>query len=76
MARYGFDKYGRMLDNKAAKIGDHYYRARVNGALYVNEWFTDTNGDKYYYGEGGKAATGSVNVNGTMYTFDETGRVK
>lgn len=54
-------------------IIDACYRARANGALYVNEWYTDEWGDRYYYGAGGKAAVGIQTIDGKKYCFDECG---
>ena len=70
-AYYGFDSYGKMyedcqFDMWSATDGG-YYRARANGALYVNEWYTADNGDLYYYGEGGKAGDGFLDLNGNKY---------
>lgn len=86
-AYYYFDAYGRMLDNMSVRAGTYgadgswtysSYRAKVGGALYVNEWCcVQENGRTiyYYYGEKGVGACGLVTVNGVQYYFDEMGRM-
>ena len=51
-----------------------YYRAKDNGKLYVNEWYS-TEWDKYYYGEEGAAYTGIHEISGHLYGFYEDGRI-
>ena len=79
---YGFDYSGRMLDDRSVCLEQDvngrytydYYRAKSGGALYVNEWVV-VDGDTYYYGQDGKAASGRMTVNGRTYDFDDYGRL-
>ena len=52
-----------------------YYRAKSDGTLYVNEWYTSKYGDVYYYGEGGKAYSGLHEIDGIQYYFNDSGEV-
>ncbi len=54
------------------------YRAREDGSLYVNTWYTDDDpsyewADWYYYGSDGKAATGITVIGGKTYIFSDYG---
>ena len=72
-AYYAFNEYGRMYANVEFWLTNGYYRAKASGALYADSWYKDNYGDWYYYGAGGKAATGVTEVGGTKYLFDEEG---
>ena len=82
-AYYGFDYDGTMYDNRTFIISwydednnYHYgtYRAKKDGALYVNEWYTDADSNrKYYYGNEGKVASGIVTISGKTYYFNDNG---
>ncbi len=81
---YGFDHGGAMFDDATFSIGYYdyeneyhewiYYRAKVGGELYVNTWFKTESGNWYYYGEGGKAPKGLVQMGDAYYYFDDYGR--
>ena len=54
------------------------YRAREDGSLYVNAWYTDDDpsyqwADWYYYGSDGKAAKGVTVIGGKTYIFNDYG---
>ena len=46
-----------------------YYRAKEDGRLYANDWYTDEREVFYYYGEDGKAYSGLQEVDGIRYYF-------
>ena len=75
---YGFDYKGIMYADSSFNLWDSesqcsiYYRAKEDGSLYVNEWYT-SNGDVYYYGEGGKSYSGLHEINGIQYYFSDSG---
>ena len=74
---YGFDYNGILYVNEAFNTsysdGTSYsYRAKEDGSLYVNVWYTDSY-NWYYYGEDGKAYTGIHTINGKQYYFDRYG---
>ncbi len=77
-AYYGFNYNGIMYADCQFSIWDSesqcsiYYRAKEDGSLYVNEWYT-SNGDVYYYGEGGKPYFGLHEINGIQYYFSDSG---
>ena len=66
---YGFDRNGFLYINQNFYLDDYetrttnYYRAKEDGSLYVNEWYTISS-STYYYGEGGKAYTGVHTIDG------------
>ena len=74
---YGFDYNGILYVNEAFNTsysdGTSYsYRAKEDGSLYVNVWYTDSY-HWYYYGEDGKAYTGIHTINGKQYYFEACG---
>ena len=80
---YGFNSEGVMYDNQSfgmdrydsydgSWLGYSYYRAKSDGALYVNEWYWDGNG-KYYYGEDGATVQGMETIDGKLYCFNSEG---
>ena len=74
---YGFDYNGILYVNEAFNTsysdGTSYsYRAKEDGSLYVNVWYTDSY-NWYYYGEDGKAYTGIHTINGKQYYFEACG---
>ena len=77
-AYYGFGWDGKMYADMSFSIYNSdtqksaYYRAKSDGKLYVNEWYS-TDWDKYYYGEGGAAYTGIHEISGHLYGFNEYG---
>ena len=84
-AYYGFDSSGIMYSDTTFYISGYdqdnnyynkYYRAKANGILYVNEWYTyeDTN-RKFYYGSEGVGASGIVTVGGKTCYFDYDGEM-
>ena len=89
-AYYGFDWDGKLyidtelyIDNivliwdgdKFVKTGiSGFYRAKSDGTLYQNEWYEDSDGNTYYYGEECTAYEGIQQVLGKFYYFSE-GRV-
>ena len=59
---YGFDENGILYVNQSFNMyksdnGVDYvmacYRAKEDGSLYVNEWYTNQLGNHYYYGQKG-----------------------
>lgn len=77
---YGFDYEGRMYENR--RFWSNYYdeaqdmhysgsfRAKVDGSLYVNEWYEEGE-DRYYYGAAGLGAKDFVMIGGTWYFFED-----
>ena len=53
----------------------NYYRAKTDGSLYVNEWYTYSEWNKYYYGEEGRAYSGFHTIDGKQYYFKESGQM-
>ena len=78
---YGFDNTGAMYSNEEFGLWDYelervvFYRARKDGSLYVNEWY-ENQYDRFYYGEGGKAAYGFQIIDGKKYYFWEGGSIR
>ena len=76
---YGFNYNGIMYADVYFDLWDSesqrrvYYRAKEDGSLYVNEWYTSKYSDLYYYGEGGKAYSGLYEIDGTQYYFSDSG---
>ena len=76
---YGFNSNGIMYVDDYFDIWDSesqcsiYYRAKPDGSLYVNEWYTPEYRNPYYYGDEGKNYTGLNEVDGTLYYFDYDG---
>ena len=74
---YGFDYRGVMYANRDFSIWNFesqmssYYRAKEDGRLYANEWYTDEREVFYYYGEDGKAYSGLHEIDGIQYCFSE-----
>ena len=60
--------------NEEAQKSD-YYRAKVDGSLYVNEWYVYNEWNKYYYGSDGKGYSGFQTIDGKQYYFGEWGRL-
>lgn len=81
-AYYGFDYDGQMYADEPFWVYDYtddddgvrvYYRAKADGKLYVNEWYVEESGERYYYSDGGAAKSGLVVVDGVPYMFYNTG---
>ncbi|MBO4702031.1 MAG: hypothetical protein J5625_05130 [Lachnospiraceae bacterium] len=72
---YLWTNNGRVLRDNYYSFNDYAYRAKADCSLYVNEWYINDWGHKYYYGEGGKApAIDSVQtIGGKLYLFYEDG---
>ena len=76
---YGFDYRGVMYANRDFSIWNFEsqmssdYRAKEDGRLYANEWYTDEREVFYYYGEDGKAYSGLQEVDGIRYYFYPSG---
>ena len=74
---YGFDYRGVMYANRDFSIWNFesqmssYYRAKEDGRLYANDWYTDEREVFYYYGEDGKAYSGLHEIDGIQYCFSE-----
>ena len=74
---YGFDYRGVMYANRDFSIWNFEsqmssdYRAKEDGRLYTNEWYTDEWEVFYYYGEDGKAYSGLHEIDGIQYCFSE-----
>ena len=67
---YYFQYSGQMLDGKASAP----YRAYAGGSLYRNEWFTDSDGTRYYYGDDcAMLKSGKYQLDGDWYYFDYNG---
>ena len=75
---YGFGYNGIMyINTKFNTINTEihvYYRAKEDGSLCVNEWYVDSSGSYYYYGEEGKAVSGLRQLDGILYYFSEEGK--
>ena len=73
---YGFDEYGIMYANTTFDLiyskDAGFYRAKEDGSLCVNEWYTISS-STYYYGEDGKAYTGVRTIDGKQYSFYPSG---
>ena len=84
-AYYGFDQDGKLyvnteffIDSSFVWDGDQfvpigaagYYRAKSDGTLYQNEWYEDSDGNSYYYGEECTAYEGIQQVSGNYYYFN------
>ena len=79
---YGFDYSGNLYTDTSFSIWDAEmggyvnYRAKADGSLYVNEWFSQlyTIGyRKHYYGADGKLVYGLQTIDGKQYYFDTNG---
>ena len=74
---YGFDYRGVMYANRDFSIWNFEsqmssdYRAKEDGRLYANEWYTNEREVFYYYGEDGKAYSGLHEIDGIQYCFSE-----
>ena len=75
---YGFDENGILYVNQSFNMyksdnGVDYvmacYRAKEDGSLYVNEWYTNQLGNHYYYGQKGEGYSGLHEVDGKNYYF-------
>jgi glucan-binding YG repeat protein len=71
---FGFDDNGIMYDDEEFEIydgNDVWYRAKKGGYLYVNSWYVDNWGNKYYYGAGGGTNVGDtvLKIDGVNYLF-------
>ena len=75
---YGFDENGILYVNQSFNMyksdnGVDYvmacYRAKEDGSLYVNEWYTNQLGNHYYYGQKGEGYSGLHEVDGKTYYF-------
>ena len=83
-AWYGFDYSGKMYADTTFSLYDNelgrsvYYRAKDDGALYVNAWLQTSSyySDWYYYGEAGAAPNGPYTVGGQLYYFRYDGRME
>ena len=73
---YGFDENGILYVNQSFNMyksdnGVDYvmvcYRAKEDGSLYVNEWYTNQLGNHYYYGQKGEGYSGLHEVDGKTY---------
>ena len=77
---YGFDDDGIIYIDRSFSIYDLesgkylWYRAKEDGSLCVNEWYVDSSGSYYYYGEEGKAVSGLRQLDGILYYFSEEGK--
>ena len=80
-AYYGFNSWGIMYADDSFEFWDSesqrsiYYRAKADGSLYVNEWYTPEYENPYYYGDEGKTYSGLHEVEGTLYYFNDAGQI-
>lgn len=76
-AYYGFDWNGKMYFNTSFAIGGpgnaDYYRAKVDGSLYANEWYIYDEANKSYYGADAKQYSGLHIIEEKQYYFSESG---
>ncbi|MBR6897963.1 MAG: hypothetical protein IKN24_07310 [Lachnospiraceae bacterium] len=78
---YGFSDTGYMYTDTDDYFGSYYdgiwghFRATADGSLIVNNWYKDSSGSWYYYGENGFAARGITEVKGILYYFYYTGQM-
>ena len=74
---YGFGWKGAMYADREFSIWNeetresHYYRAKADGSLYVNEWYVEGS-HTYYYGADGTACRGLCTIDGKIYYFNES----
>ena len=79
--KYYFDSNGKMIVNREYNTGyptdtgkAPCYRFDKTGAM-VTGWYTDDEGNKYYYDEDGLAASGFLNIGGNTYYFSDYGKM-
>ena len=65
----------RPLVGRTYKIDDKYYLFNADGTMVSNQWKL-VDEIWYYAFASGELATGDVTINGTLYHFDETGRMQ
>ncbi len=78
---FGFNNYGIMYDDVFFSIWEEdvdnwvNYCAKKGGYLYVNSWYEDEWGGKYYFGAGGRANVGNavLTIDGVKYLFYDGG---
>ena len=72
-AMYGFSYDGFMYADTEFypyyNANADHYRAKTNGALYVNEWSYNRDGSATYYGADAKAVKGIITINGHKRYF-------
>ncbi|MBO4702028.1 MAG: hypothetical protein J5625_05115 [Lachnospiraceae bacterium] len=68
---------GKVACNDVCYTDGYVYRAKADCSLYVNEWYTDEYGDKYYYGAEGKASYEAcvLTIGGKQYLFEGYGKL-
>ena len=68
---------GMVLCDDCDSYDGYAYRAKADCSLYVNEWYSDPWGDKYYYGAEGKASRNYsvLTIGGKQYLFEDWGRL-
>ncbi len=68
---------GKVACNDVCYTDAYVYRAKADCSLYENEWYTDEYGDKYYYGEEGKASYEAcvLTIGGKQYLFEGYGQL-
>ena len=73
--RYYYDNEGHMVSGKGLKIDGYWYYFETNGAM-LRGW-RDKGTDRYYYDKNGRMLVDQpdVLIDGTLYSFDESGRV-
>ena len=80
--KYYFNYEGKLNTGNNYTIGGYngneekyiYYRVNENGEI-ITGWYTDSDGNKYYYDEEGKSVDGIVSINGKMYYFNYEGKL-
>ncbi len=78
---FGFNNYGIMYDDVFFSIWEEdvdnwvNYCAKKGGYLYVNSWYENEYGGKYYFGAGGRANLGPavLTIDGVKYLFYDGG---
>ena len=72
---YGFDKNGILLVNREFSLyldsHSQTYRAKMDGSLYINEWYIQSGEVRSYYGDdGAEYNRGLYEIDGKKYYFE------
>lgn len=56
---------------------DTYFFNKETGIMETNYWYTPSANEKYFYGDNGKELRGTTaNIDGELYSFDESGKLQ